>query len=120
MKKLSLLTAIVLIVFVSCKKSSPAGGGTTGGGGTLDCGSVTRSWSTEVSAIISSSCATAGCHAAGSANGPGALTNYTAVYNSRSNIRSVVANGSMPKGGSLGASQKTALLCWIDQGAANN
>lgn len=119
MKKLSLLTAIVLIVLVSCKKSSPAGGGTTGGGG-LDCGTTTRSWSAEVSSIISSSCATAGCHAAGSTNGPGSLSTYTAVYNSRSNIRSAVNNGSMPKGTTLSASQKTAILCWIDQGAANN
>jgi hypothetical protein len=87
---------------------------------TADC-STTKSYTSDVSPIIQSSCATnSGCHASGSTNGPGALTTYAQVYNARAAIRTAVANGSMPQNGSLSNTQKNAIICWIDNGAANN
>ena len=87
---------------------------------TADC-STTKYYAADVSPIIQSYCATnSGCHASGSSNGPGALTTYAQVYGARSDIRKDVANGSMPRNGSLTNDQKNAIICWIDSGAPNN
>jgi hypothetical protein len=51
-------------------------------------------------------------HNAGSFNGPGALTNYTAIFTNRV-ASAAVANGSMPKNSSLSTNQKNAILCWL-------
>jgi hypothetical protein len=53
---------------------------------TADC-STAKSWTSDVSPLIQSYCTTSGCHAAGSSNGPGALTTYQQVYTNRSAIR---------------------------------
>ncbi len=118
MKKFSLFVVASVIVLVSCSKSS--GGGTTNPGGFVPDCSTAKTFSGDVLPIISSSCAAAGCHASGSFNGPGALTNYSQVAAAKSAIRSAVAAGTMPKTGSLSAAQKSAIVCWIDAGAANN
>jgi hypothetical protein len=113
MKKVFIAATIIAIIgtIISCSKTSDY---------TPDC-STTKSYATDVSPVITSTCATnSGCHAAGSSQGPGALTNYQQVFNNRSAIRSSVASGMMPQDGSLSASQKNALLCWIDNGAPNN
>lgn len=110
MKKPALLIATTVLI-IACSKTSDF---------TPDC-STSKSYATEVSPVIVSTCATnSGCHAAGSTRGPGALTTYQQVYNNRFQIRSSVASGSMPENGSLSASEKNAILCWIDNGAANN
>ena len=127
MKKVSVILSIMIIgvVFIiSCSKGSSTGG-TTGGGGsgggtTLDCTGVPKSWATDINPIIQGFCNTAGCHAAGSANGPGALTNYTQVFNARTLIRPQIAAGLMPQGSTLTTAQKNSFLCWIDSGAPNN
>jgi len=86
-----------------------------------DCSGTAKSYATDVSPIIQSYCATnSGCHASGSNNGPGALTTYAQVYSARSDIRTAVANGSMPQSGSLTDAQKNAIICWIDSGASDN
>lgn len=120
MKKLIPVSIFVTIIFFSCSKS-----GTTGGGGattTVDCNTVTnKAFAADVAPIISSSCAiNSGCHASGSGNGPGPLTNHTQIFAARSSIRSSVSNGTMPKNGSLSAAQKNSIICWIDSGAPNN
>jgi hypothetical protein len=132
------MKTILLIVFlvsscilftISCSKSgsttgnngSGSGGGTGGTGGTtLDCSTVPKSFATNVNPIIQSFCNAPGCHAAGSTNGPGPLTNYTEVFNARSVIRPAIASGLMPQGSSLTTTQKNSFLCWIDSGAPNN
>lgn len=118
MKKVFVLTLIVFFVsffIISCSKDN--GGGTT----TLDCSTVTnKAFAANVSPIIQGSCNISGCHAAGSFNGPGALTNYTEIFNARSAIRTAVASGRMPQGSSLSTGQKNSILCWIDSGAPNN
>jgi len=112
MKKVIVALTGLVMILLSCAKGkvnySP------------DCSGAAKTFSGDVSSIISSSCATSGCHAAGSGNGPGALTNYSEIFNARSSIRRQVGNGSMPQNSSLTNSQKDAIMCWIDSGAPNN
>ena len=83
--------------------------------------STPKSYATDVTPIIQSSCAiNAGCHAIGSTNGPGPLTSYAEVFNAKTLIRTAVASGTMPKNSSLSTDQKNAIICWIDSGAPNN
>ena len=113
---LALAIISIVLIFVSCSKD----GDSNGGGSTLDCSGVPKSFSANVNPIVQSTCNAAGCHASGSFNGPGAITNYTEVFNNRVIIRSVIASGRMPQGGSLSTAQKNSILCWIDSGAPNN
>ena len=124
MKTLAAIISIAFVCFVftlSCSKGSsgnnPPGGG---GGGTLDCSTVSKSFATDINPIIQGYCNAPGCHASGSTNGPGPLTNYTQVFNAKAAIRPAIASGLMPQGSSLCVSQKNSFLCWIDSGAPNN
>ena len=120
MKKAISASIFVSIILISCSKSGTTGGG-GGGTTTVDCNTVgNKAFAADVSPIISSSCAIASCHAAGSGNGPGALTNHTLIFAARASIRSAVSNGTMPKNSSLSTSQKNSIICWIDSGAPNN
>lgn len=113
---LAVFTA-VLILASGCSKDN--GGG--GGGGSVDCNTVTnKAFAANISPIIQSSCAIAGCHAAGSTNGPGPLTSYTEISNAKTRIRAAVSSGLMPQGSSLSTAQKNSIICWIDSGAPNN
>lgn len=118
MKKLSLISVLILVVIVSCTKNVE----TTNGNNTnnnITC-TGTKSFSTDVSPIIQSVCAVSGCHNTGSTNGPGPLTNYQQVFDARATIRAAVVAGTMPKNSSLSANQKSAIICWIDNGSTNN
>lgn len=117
MKKTIIAGICLLMIFIACSKSGDDNNPTPT---TPDCSGAPKTFSGDVSPVIASSCAISGCHAAGSTNGPGALTNYTQVFNARSAIRTAVANGTMPKSGTISTTQKNAILCWIDNGAANN
>ncbi len=122
MKKTLRLIAFInfsLFVIAGCSKEKGGGGG--GGGTTLNCSAVTnKAFAADVNPIIQTVCAMAGCHANGSSNGPGALTNYTQVFNARTLVRSAVSSGFMPQGSTLSTAQKNSILCWIDSGAPNN
>ena len=109
----------MLFVFLACSKSDDDDGG-GGGNNTVDCNTVVKSFASNVSPIFAGTCAAPACHDAGSINGPGALTNYTAIFANRVKIRAAVASGLMPKNSTLSTNQKNAILCWIDGGAANN
>lgn len=105
------------LIILSCSKSDNGGGG----GSTLDCNTVTnKAFAADVNPIIQSRCAIAGCHSAGSTNSGGPFTNYTEIFNKRSNIRSEVSSGRMPQGSTLTTGQKNSIICWIDSGAPNN
>jgi hypothetical protein len=113
MKKALVLFAFGLSSLVSCSKSDETA--------KTDCSTTTRSFATEVNPIIQSSCATnATCHGSGSLNGPGPLLTYNHVFNARTSIKSAVGNGSMPKNGTLTEAQRSAIICWVDNGAPNN
>ncbi len=119
------LAIIIIFLFVfsfsvitSCSKS---GGGGGGGGSTVNCSSVAnKAFGADVNPIIQGRCNVASCHAAGSVNGPGPLTNYSQVFNARSSIRTAISSGFMPQGSTLSADQKNSIICWIDSGAPNN
>jgi len=113
MKKTIVIISVgFLLLIIACSKSSNAVA--------TDC-TTPKSYSTDVSPIIQSSCATnSGCHASGSTHGPGVLTSYAQVFSAKSAIRTAIANGTMPQNGSLSSTQRNTILCWIDSGAANN
>ena len=116
MKKMpGLVTCIVLIVILvnACKKDSE-------NEPPVDCSTITTTFSGTVKPLMTSSCAKPDCHASGSTNGPGALTNYTQIFNARVKIRGVVASGEMPQDATFSAQQKAIITCWIDAGASNN
>jgi len=117
-KFFGILLIIILPVFftLSCSKD-----GGSGGGFTVDCSIVTnKAFAADISPIIQASCNIAGCHAAGSFNGPGALTNYAQISSASSSIRPAIASGRMPQTGTLTTAQKNSIICWIDSGAPNN
>src|SRR3982750_830396 len=103
------------IVMYACSKSNTGGGTIT----TPTC-TGTQSFTNDVNPIIESTCAISGCHATGSFNGPGALTNYSQIFNARLAIRTAIANGTMPKTGTLSTSERNTIICWIDNGAQSN
>lgn len=113
-----LLIALTLVISISCSKSSSTGGG---GGTTLDCNTVAnKAFAADINPIIQGRCNISGCHAAGSSNGPGALTNYSQVAAAKNLIRASISSGAMPQGSTLTTAQKNAIICWIDGGALNN
>ena len=126
MSKILFALIIIALTLQSCSKGGSSGGGsTTGGGGggggtTVNCTSVPKSFTTDVNPTIQNFCNLSGCHNSGSANGPGPLTNYTQVFNSRITIRAAISSGSMPQNATLSAAQKNSIMCWIDAGAQNN
>jgi ribosomal protein S2 len=118
MKKHFLVVLCFVAIIVSCTKSSVSNNTNTNNN-TVTC-TGTKSYASDVSPIIQSVCTSSGCHDASSTNGPGPLTNYQQVFNARTTIRSAIVSGLMPKNSSLSASQKSAIICWIDNGASNN
>ncbi|OQP47007.1 hypothetical protein A4H97_05680 [Niastella yeongjuensis] len=88
--------------------------------GASTCDGVNASFVADVNPIIQSSCAKPDCHAAGSTNGPGALTSYTQIKNAATQIKSAVVSRFMPEDGSLTQSQIKSISCWVDSGAPNN
>jgi len=108
------LVALILVsmAVVSCNNDDEAS--------SVDCSGTTVPF-TELNTIIQSSCAkNSSCHGSDSGNGPGPLLTYSQIYSARSEIRTAVANGSMPQGSSLSSNDKNSILCWIENGATNN
>jgi hypothetical protein len=119
MKKSTFLAVFIVLVVVlanACKKDNAEDQGS----GTVDCGTITTTFAASVKPLMETSCAKSDCHNTGSTNGVGALTTYTQIFNARAKIRTVVANGSMPRDATFSASQKATITCWIDAGAPNN
>ena len=114
MKKVLIFFSVILIITIlACSKNSDSV--------TTNCGGIVKSYSSDINPIIQNSCAiNAGCHGAGSTNGPGPLTNYSQVFSARVAIRTAVASGTMPQNSSLSTADKNSIICWIDSGAPNN
>lgn len=110
----------MLLTSISCSKSGTTSS-VSGGQTTLDCNTISnKAFTADISPIIQGRCNLAGCHASGSTNGPGPLTNYSQIFAARSQIKTAVSSGSMPKNSTLTAAQKNSIICWIDSGAPNN
>lgn len=74
------------------------------------------SFASTISPIISTYCATSGCH-----NGSRSptLTTYASIKANGSSIVSAI-NRNMPPNGNLSSSQINAITCWVNDGAPNN
>ena len=119
MKKLIAAISFVSLITISCSKSG--GGGSGGVGATVDCSTVSnKAFAADVFPIIQASCNISGCHATGSFNGPGALTNYAQISAAGSSIKTAVSSGRMPQGSSLSTAQKNSIICWVNGGTPNN
>jgi len=85
------------------------------------CQTSANKFAANVNPIIQTKCATTpDCHATGSTNTAGPLTDYGKIKNLANVIRGQVLSGLMPKTGSLTAEEKQSIICWIDSGAPNN
>jgi hypothetical protein len=124
MKKATLFTSLFIflaVVFTACSKSDSTPGGGGGGGITFSCAGISPKFAADVQPIVTSLCATSSnCHASGSTNSGGVISNYAEVNAKKSNIRSQILSGAMPKSGIISQAQINAVICWIDSGAPNN
>lgn len=117
MKKIfyfSLLISVMLLLY-ACSK----GGGSSS---TTDpCAGLSFKFLTEVQPIINTTCAnSSNCHGSGSTNSGGPLTDYDKIFAKSSNIKFQIESGLMPKNGTLSATDKNKIICWINSGAPNN
>ncbi len=92
-----------------------------GGGTTTSCSNISAKFSTDITSIMKSKCATAGCHdAAGSAGGV-VLETYLQISGKAARINQrCIVDKTMPTGGPLLPAELAILKCWIDSGAPNN
>lgn len=111
-KAFSTMLILSFIGIASCKKDSGSGIGSA-------C-DTNKAFAANVRPIVQAKCATTGCHAAFSLNGPGPLINYGQISGASVSIRVAVSNGTMPQGGSLTTAEKNSIICWIDSGAPDN
>jgi hypothetical protein len=106
MKKILIILAFSFGVISGCTKDN----GSSGTAYSPSCSGTAKSYKTDVAPLIQSYCA--GCHSS--------YSTYSQLSGSKNSVRSTIVSGSMPKGTSMSASQKDAIVCWIDNGAANN
>jgi hypothetical protein len=113
LKKYIYISLIVCIGLNACTKDGPSN--------TDPCSGISAKFSTDVQPIINASCAiNSGCHATGSVNSGGPLTDYNKIFAKKAEIKFQIETGQMPKTGSLTADQKNKIICWINSGAPNN
>ncbi|MBK7560458.1 MAG: hypothetical protein WAT34_13295 [Chitinophagaceae bacterium] len=109
-----LVSVASISTIISCSKDG-------GGGSSVDCSTIlNKAFAADINPIFQASCNLAGCHATGSFNGPGALTNYSQIAAAKNSIRTAISSGKMPQGLPFPNSQKNSIICWIDSGAPNN
>jgi uncharacterized membrane protein len=112
--KRALIIMVAICVIQACKKNDETNN-------PVDCGGTTKSFAVNIKPIVQTSCAfDSDCHGTASTSGPGSLLNYTEIFNARSVIRSAVVSGEMPKDATLTSAEKSAIVCWIDNGAPDN
>ena len=83
----------------------------------VDKGDSGTSLAADIVPIIQANCAVIGCH-----NGTQS-PDFRSIANIRSNAQKIKAetqSGRMPKEGSITASEKARIACWVDEGAKNN
>ncbi len=108
---LTMLTFILCFVIISCSKTDS---NTTAANTTCD---ANTSYASTITPLFKSTCNLSGCHDGLNA---AALNNYQVVHDNAAQIRASVSSGRMPKGSTLTSTQKSAIYCWIDNGAKNN
>lgn len=101
----------ITLIGIACSKSSDT---TTAVAATCN---PNTSFSQTVLPILNTNCNLSGCH---DPNNAAELNNFTVVHDNAAQIKASVVSGRMPKGRSFNATDKAALICWIDNGAKNN
>ena len=107
-----MLVLTCMILIVACSKNST----TDTPALTSNCDPNT-SFSKTILPLFNSTCNTSGCH---DQNNAAPLNNFQVVHDNAIQIRASVSSGRMPRGKILSVIEKTAILCWIDNGAKNN
>lgn len=114
-----IFSGLFILSQYGCSKSDSSGTPSTPT--TVDCSGVNPGFSADVLPLMTTKCAiNSGCHATGSTNSGGPLTTYAQISAKASNIKSQVSSGAMPQTGSLTSTQKATIICWVNNGAANN
>jgi hypothetical protein len=75
------------------------------------------SFTNTVKPILDHNCNYAGCHDDQVIT---ALNNYQTVHDGAAQIKLSILTGKMPKNRTIAAADKSAIFCWIDNGAKNN
>jgi hypothetical protein len=75
------------------------------------------SYKNTVKQIFVANCSSSGCH---DGNNLPSLADYSTAHDAANQIKTAVANGVMPKNATLSATDKAAIICWINNGAQNN
>jgi hypothetical protein len=101
---------ILSIAFFGCKKNSVSTADP------IPCDPAI-SYSAKVKAIFVTNCSASGCH---DGNNMASLAEYNTARDAAQQIKSAVNRGLMPLNGSLSATDKAAIICWIDSGSKNN
>lgn len=115
MKRVCCLLVSLSVIVTACKKDKDD----TNPSSEVDCSTVT--YSGTIRPIINSKCATAGCHAAGSANGDHTIyAGIKAKFDNGTLKKEVITDKTMPQGSPLSETQYKQFECWINAGAPEN
>jgi uncharacterized membrane protein len=91
-----------------------------GSGQVVDCTTISAKFGADVSPLISSKCATSGCHDA-TASGGLIFQNYAQISSAKDRINTrAVIEKTMPSAAPLQPAEINILKCWIESGAPNN
>ncbi len=86
---------------------------------TTNCNTNQVTFSNTISPLITNSCATTGCHVAGT--GRVLLTNYAEIKTVINAVeKRTITDKNMPPSGSLSVCDLSKLKKWIDEGVPNN
>lgn len=99
----------LLLICCSCKKNSSVDISTS-------CNPLI-SYTTQVKPILINNCTSSNCH---DGNSLPSLSEYIVAKDASSQIRDAVFRGIMPKNAVLSSSEKSSIICWIDNGSKNN
>jgi len=106
-----IFSLVFSILIIACSKNAATNTNTT-----ATCNPNT-SYSATILPLFNTSCNTNGCH---DGNNAAALNNFLVIHDNAAQIRASVSTGRMPKDKPLSAIDKSAILCWIDNGSKNN
>ena len=125
MKKITLLTTLIILcisIFTACSKNGTGKDGGTGAGGiSFSCSGITPKFAADIQPILNTVCSiNSNCHAGGSTNTGGPFTSFAEVNGKKTAIRAQILAGTMPQSGTISQAQINAFICWIDSGAPNN
>ncbi len=106
MAKILVASIAVVLLMESCKKDKVQN---------VQCDGSNPTYTGQIRAIINANCTSSNCH-------PG-FTTYAGLEGALQNgsfEREVLTNQTMPRNGSLSASELSKIRCWVDNGFPEN